>query len=81
MEPRTFLRLVCVLLVSNVIFGAAVGLVLATPGLKEQADYFIPVAMIFTVALAPPLANIVAGRMRIRNWGRKAWQKGDFISG
>lgn len=80
-RTTTWLTALCSLMVNAVLFGVGAITVLSVPSLAEQAKYLIPVVVVFSFALAPFISIWVARRMRIQNWGREEWRKGDVISG
>lgn len=77
----TWLRIVCSMMINAVIFGAGAILVLSIPALAVHAKVLLPLVVIAAFAAAPVLALLVAPRMRLRNWGREDWKRGDAISG
>ncbi|MBU2328812.1 MAG: hypothetical protein KJ755_15920 [Alphaproteobacteria bacterium] len=77
----TWLRIVCSMMINAVIFGAGAVLVLSVPALAAHAKILLPFVVIAAFAAAPFFALAVAPRMRLRNWGRRNWKRGDAISG
>lgn len=77
----TWLRIVCAVQVNAVLFGLGVVTVLSIPALADQAKFLIPAVVVTSFGLAPVLGGMIAPRMRVRNWGSKAWREGDAISG
>ncbi|MFN3508209.1 MAG: hypothetical protein ACK4ZU_12060 [Allorhizobium sp.] len=77
----TWLRIVCSMMINAVIFGAGAILVLSIPALAVHAKILLPLVVIAAFAAAPFFALVVAPRMRLRNWGRGHWKRGDAISG
>ena len=77
----TWIKIVCSGVVASVLFGIGVVTVLSIASLDAQAKYLIPVVVVASFALAPFIGGMIATRMRLRNWGRKAWREGDGISG
>ena len=77
----TWIRIVCSMVINAVIFGAGAILVLSVPALAVHAKVLLPLVVIAAFAAAPFLALLVAPRMRLRNWGRRDWKRGDVISG
>ncbi|RST87113.1 hypothetical protein EJC49_07355 [Aquibium carbonis] len=67
--------------VNAVLFGLGAVTVLSIPALADRAVFLIPAVVVASFALAPFIAGMIAPRMRIRNWSRKAWREGDAISG
>lgn len=80
-STNMWLKVIAGIHINAVLFGMGAVLVLATPGLAAHAKYLIPLVVLLSLAAAPLLAGWIASRMRIRNWGRDNWQRGDFISG
>jgi hypothetical protein len=69
------------MMINAVIFGTGAILVLSVPALAVHAKVLLPLVVIAAFAAAPFFALVVAPRMRLRNWGRRNWQRGDVISG
>lgn len=76
-----WLKIMCGLMVNAMLFGVGVVTTLSIPALAEHAKYLIPAVVVASFALTPFLVGFFARRMRIRNWGKAGWQKGDLISG
>ncbi len=81
LSADTWLKIICAMQVNAVIFGVGAVLVLALPSLSAHAMILIPAVVAMSFVLAPFVAFPIARRMRLRNWGRDAWKKGDLISG
>lgn len=81
MTTDTLIRLLCAPIVNAVAFGVGAVTVLSVPSLNDHAKYLLPAVIVLSFALAPIGSIFVARRMRIRNWGRRAWSKGDLVSG
>lgn len=77
----TWLKIVCSMVINAVIFGAGAILVLSVPALAVHAKVLLPLVIIAAFAAAPLFALVIAPRMRLRNWGRREWKRGDMISG
>ncbi|MDR7029240.1 hypothetical protein [Rhizobium rosettiformans] len=77
----TWLKIVCSMMINAVIFGAGAILVLSVPALAVHAKVLLPLVIIAAFAAAPLFALVIAPRMRLRNWGRRDWKRGDMISG
>ena len=77
----TWLKIVCSMMINAVIFGAGAILVLSVPALAVHAKVLLPLVIIAAFAAAPVFALAIAPRMRLRNWGRREWKRGDMISG
>ncbi len=77
----TWLKIVCSMMINAVIFGAGAILVLSVPALAVHAKVLLPLVIIAAFAAAPLFALLIAPRMRLRNWGRRDWKRGDMISG
>jgi len=67
--------------INAILFGIGAVTVLTVPTLSAHAKYLIPAVIIASFLIAPLLSGFVAKRMRLRNWGRDHWKRGDFISG
>lgn len=76
-----WLKIVCSMMINAVIFGAGAILVLSVPALAVHAKVLLPLVIIAAFAAAPLFALVIAPRMRLRNWGRRDWKRGDMISG
>ena len=81
LSPDAMIWLICAMVLSSVFFGALLLTVLTLPGLQTDLMRTIPAVILASFILAPASAGFVAHRMRLRNWGRRAWVRGDFISG
>lgn len=77
----TWLKIFCSGITNSVLFGTGAVTVLSIPALAADAKYWLPIVVIASFGLSPPVAGLVASRMRIRNWGRRRWREGDAISG
>lgn len=77
----TWIKIICSMMANAVVFGVVVITVMSIPALAVHAKYLIPAAVAISFAAAPFIATIIAPRMRIRNWGKRRWCEGDFISG
>ncbi|KQW29773.1 hypothetical protein ASE36_13255 [Rhizobium sp. Root274] len=69
------------MMINAVIFGTGAIIVLSVPALAAQAKVLLRLVVVASFLAAPFFAFAVAPRMRLRNWGRRAWQRGDQISG
>ncbi len=76
-----WLKIVCSMMINAVIFGAGAILVLSVPALAVHAKVLLPLVIIAAFAAAPLFALVIAPRMRLGNWGRRDWKRGDMISG
>ncbi|KPF67364.1 hypothetical protein IP69_13540 [Bosea sp. AAP35] len=81
MNVDIFLTAICGLLVNAVLFGIGATAVLAIPALSVEAFFWLPVVVVVSLVLSPFLGIWIARRLRVRNWGRKGWLRGDKISG
>lgn len=81
LSTDTWLKIVSGMMINAVLFGFGAVTVLSIPALAEQAKYLMPAVVVLSFALAPFIAVPIASRMRLKNWGRSAWQKGDLVSG
>lgn len=77
----SWLKIVCSMMINAVIFGAGAILVLSVPALAVYAKVLLPLVIIAAFAAAPLFALVIAPRMRLRNWGRREWKRGDMTSG
>lgn len=77
----TWLKIICSMMINAVIFGFGAIAVLSIPMLAVHAKYLIPAVVLASFAVAPVMASLIAPRMRLRNWGKRAWRQGDLISG
>jgi len=81
LSTDTWLKIVSGMMINAVLFGLGAIIVLSIPALAEHAKYLMPLVVVLSFALAPFIAAPIARRMRLRNWGRRAWREGDVISG
>lgn len=77
----TWLTIACSLMTNAVLFGIGAITVLSIPAFQPHLNYLLPAVVVASFVLSPLPARRVALRMRIRNWGRAGWQRGDAISG
>lgn len=77
----TLLRIVCALPCNAVIFGTGAVTVLSVPSFSVEAKTLLPIVMVASCLLTPLAAAVVAPRLRLCLWGRRAWKEGDWISG
>ncbi|MBN9030285.1 MAG: hypothetical protein BGO05_17610 [Rhizobiales bacterium 63-7] len=77
----TWLKIIGAMMANAIVFGVGVVTVLMVPWLADHAKYSIPAVTVISFVTAPFLGAFVADRMRIRNWGREKWRRGDLISG
>lgn len=80
-STNMWLKVIAGIHINAVLFGMGAILVLAVPSLAAHAKYLIPLVIVLSFGLTPLLAGWIAARMRIRNWGREEWRRGDLISG
>lgn len=76
-----WLRIFSGMMINAVVFGAGAVTVLSVPQLSAHAAYLIPAVVVLSFAISPFIALWVAPRMRVRNWGKEKWVRGDVISG
>ena len=81
LSTDTWLKIMSGMMINAVLFGLGAITVLSIPALAEHAKYLMPAVVVVSFALAPFIAAPIARRMRLRNWGRRAWREGDAISG
>lgn len=81
LSTDTWLKIMSGLMINAVLFGLGAITVLSIPALAEQAKYLIPAVVVLSFVLVPFIAAPIARRMRLKNWGRRAWREGDAISG
>lgn len=79
-STHIWLMIACSLVSSAVLFGFGVVPVLAIPALAENAGYLIPAVVVTSIVLAPIVASLIVPRMRLRNYTRQEWKRGDLIS-
>ncbi|MEB2846213.1 hypothetical protein GAO09_06190 [Rhizobiales bacterium RZME27] len=80
-KTNIWLAIMCGMMVNAVLFGVGTITVLTVPALTEHAKYLIPAVVVLSFALSPFISWLIAPRMRLRNWGKEEWQRGDMISG
>jgi hypothetical protein len=78
----SFIRFAITIPVLSVVSGAVmvVSLNLPDPALLTRSP-FLQIALFLGFLASAGIANLIAPRMRIRNWGREKWKKGDTLSG
>lgn len=76
-----WLRIVVAMQINAILFGAGAVTVLSVPELAAQARFLIPVVVFLAFGLSPFVSLVIYPRMRIRNWGRADWKRGDAFSG
>lgn len=81
LSTNTWLRIIASMQINAILFGLGVVVVLVTPALAANAKYWIPAVVAVSFIVAPLLAGFIARRMRIQEWGRDKWTRGDAISG
>lgn len=74
LRTNTWLRIIVSMQINAVLFGLGTITVLSVPELAAHAKYLIPIIVALSFGLAPFLALVVFPRMRVRHWGRRAWQ-------
>ena len=79
-STHIWLMIACSLIANAVLFGFGVVPVLAIPALAEHASYLIPAVVATSLVLAPVAASVIVPRMRLRNYTRQEWRRGDLIS-
>lgn len=79
-STHIWLMIACSLMVNAVLFGFGIVPVLAIPALAAHAKYLIPAVVVTSLVLAPLIASLIVPRMRLRNYTRQEWQRGDLIS-
>lgn len=72
MKTDTYLTFFVSMMVNAVIFGAGAITVLSVPALSENAKYLLPLVVVISFVAAPFIARLIAPRMRLRNWRRRA---------
>ncbi len=80
-STNTWLVVICSMMVNAILFGAGAVTVLSIPALNAHATYLIPAVVVLSFLATPFVSMWIARRMRLRNWGRRAWNEGDLISG
>ncbi len=80
-STNNWLRIIVSMQINAMLFGLGAIAVLSVPALAVHAKYLIPAVVVLAFGLAPFLSLVVYPRMRVRNWGRPGWVRGDRISG
>lgn len=80
-STNTWLRIVVAMQLNAILFGIGAITVLTLPALAAEAKWLLPLVVVAAFGLAPFLSLVVYPRMRVRNWGRSVWRRGDLISG
>lgn len=65
---RAYIAVAVALMVNAVLFGFGAVAVLSVPALNEQAKIWLPVVIVASFVLAPPIAWKIAPRLRARFW-------------
>lgn len=67
MSTETYMRLAVSLMVNAVLFGTGAIAILSVPALSAKAATLLPFAVAASIVLTPPLAAMIAPRMRLRH--------------
>jgi len=68
MKTDLFVTALISMVIDAAIFGIGAAAVLSVPALAARASFLLPVVIIFTFALTPFVAKVLAPRMRHFNW-------------
>ena len=68
MPTRLQIAALLALMISSVLFGIGAITVLSVPSLNADAAFYLPVVIILSFVLTPPIAWMMAPRMRARFW-------------
>lgn len=71
MSVRFHIAVVLSIMVNSVIFGIGTIMVLTTPKLSEDASFWIPVVVVLSLVLSPPISWFLAPRLRNRYWQKR----------
>jgi hypothetical protein len=66
-QTRTQIAIAVGLMVNAVLFGAGAVAVLSIPALKAHAMVLLPAVIVLALALTPPIAWMIAPRLRLRH--------------
>lgn len=80
-NTNIWLTVICSMMINAMLFGVGTIAVLTIPALTVHAKYLIPAVVVLSFAISPFIARLISPRMRLRNWGKADWQRGDMISG
>ena len=72
MPTRLQIAALLALMISSVLFGIGAITVLSVPSLNADAAFYLPVVIILSFVLTPPIAWMMAPRMRARFWRERA---------
>jgi len=68
MKVRTQIAIAVGLMVNAVLFGVGAVAVLTIPALNAHAMYLLPAVIVLALVLTPPIAWIIAPRLRLKYW-------------
>ena len=66
MKVRTQIAIAVGLMVNAVLFGVGAVVVLTIPALTAHAMYLLPAVIVLALVLTPPIAWMIAPRLRLR---------------
>ena len=72
MKTRIYIAVLLSMIISVVVFGVGAIVVLATPGLKSAAAFWLPIVMALTFIVSPVIGWIMAPHLRARYDRRRA---------
>lgn len=68
MPTRLQIAALLSLMISSVLFGIGAATVLSVPSLNADAAFYLPAVIILSFVLTPPIAWMMAPRLRARFW-------------
>lgn len=68
MPTRLQIAALLSLMISSVVFGIGAVTVLSVPSLNADAAFYLPAVIILSFVLTPPIAWMMAPRLRARFW-------------
>ncbi len=71
MPTRLQIAALLSLMISAVLFGIGAVTVLSVPSLNADAAFYLPAVVILSFVLTPPIAWVMAPRLRARFWRQR----------
>lgn len=71
MSVRFHIAVALSIMVNAVLFGIGTIIVLATPQLSVDASFWMPVVVVLSLLLSPPISWFLSPRLRNRYWQKR----------
>ena len=71
MPTRLQIAVLLAMMINAVLFGIGVVAVLSVPALNANAALYLPLVIVLSFVLTPPIAWAMAPRLRARTWRRE----------